>query len=355
MDVAAAADELAQFWQLPFEFVDLTPERERATLAVVCDDGAVHLPADARAPAEIEAGGPPPEEEEPAGRRWAYAIAAHLPGREQVVASAPWADAPSRAFLRAHAERGSAWLLRWEARAGRAPQLLRLRGPEPVAPRRVAEGRTALLVDLGMVLARFDRALFARNFLTVFGQPAPAAGLRRIQELRPALESGELLADEFLERALDPLNLVAPDKSLLARVWGSILSLKPSTVALVRRAAARPDTAVVVVSNTDPICIRSMKEELGLGDLLANLAASCQDGVNPKGADASLWLRARDLARLRLGGEPDLVIAVDDVRRYLRQALLSGAAQRAIHYRHCAQFHYELGACGVYLPLARSG
>lgn len=350
MDAAREADALQQFWLLPFELVDLTPERPHPTLAVTADDGALFLPTDTLGPAEAEAGG----DLAPAGRRFAYAIAARLPNREQIVASASWALEAARERFRTWTEKPAAWLLRVEDRGEDRPhEVLVLRGPEPVRPRVPAEGPTALLVDLGMVLARFDRDLFATNFLTMFGQPAPLTGLMRMEELRLPLERGELLADEFLDQGIEHLNLAPPDRAMLGRVWGSIMSPNRPTVALVRRTAELPNVAVVVVSNTDPITIRYLQEDLGLADLLQSLAASCQDGVNPKGADASLWLRGRNMARLRLGAEPALAIAVDDVRSYLRDALESGAADRAIHYRHFAQFRYELGACGLYLPQAR--
>lgn len=352
MSLAAAADDLQRFWQLPFEFVDLTPEHARPTLAVVTDDGAVHLPSAARNMAETELGEPPPEEVDGPGRVFAYAVAARLPQRAQVVASAPWAQGPAEDFLRAQDARDAAWLLRFEAGAG-APARLVLRGPEPVRARDVVEGRAALLVDLGMVLTRFEREAFARHFFTFFGQSVPPLGQQRMRELRPLLESGEVLVDDFLEQMLEPLGLVGPDRPILARLWGSILSEKRSTVALVRRLARRPQTAVVVVSNTDPLCVRYVREDLGLADLLMNLAASCQDGVHPKGVDASLWQRGRAIAELRLGGPAARVIAVDDVRSFLRRAQQAGVADRYIHYRHFAQFRYELGAAGLYLPVSR--
>jgi len=344
----AAADGLQFAWLLPFEFLDLTPEQEFASPAVVTDDGAIFLPTSPPGPGEREVPGPPPRN----GREFAFGIAARVNGREEAVASDGWAAEAVRAFLREDPEDMRAWLVRVE-RSGDEVFPLRLRGPEPVRPRRIVEGPAALLLDLGMVLTRFDRELFESQFRLAFGQPAPLPAIRRMEELRPALERGDLLADEFLDRILHPLGLIQPDRETLFRVRSSILSVKRSTAALVRRLAERENLAVVVVSNTDPIMMRHVQGELGLEDLTWNMAASCQDGVNPKGEDASLWKRALQTARDELEADPETVIVVDDIRLYLKQAREAGIATRTLHYRSFPQFKYELGACGLYVPLAR--
>ncbi len=344
----AAADGLQFAWLLPFEFLDLTPEREFVSLAVVTDDGTLFIPTSLPCPGEREVPDPPPQD----GREFAFGIAARVNGREEAVASDAWAAEAVRSFLREDPGDMRAWLVRVERNGGKVVPL-RLRGPEPVRPRRILESPTALLLDLGMVLTRFDRELFETQFRLVFGQPAPLPAIRKMEELRPALERGDLLADEFLNRILHPLGLIQPDRETLFRVRASILSVKRSTAALVRRLAERDDVAVVVVSNTDPIMMRHIQGELGLEDLTWNMAASCQDGVNPKGEDASLWARALETARGELEGEPETVIVVDDIRAYLQQAREAGIATRTLHYRSFAQFKYELGVCGLYVPLAR--
>lgn len=340
----ADADALQHAWLLPFEVVDLTPELVCFTPAVVADDGALFQPSAPPGLGEAETGAAQPA----LGPEYGFGIAARVSGAERCAWTPDWAAAATRAAV--PEEDMAATLVRVQ-REGGAERALELRRAEPVRPRPILAGPTAVLLDLGMVLTRFDRSLFGKNFLSVFGQPVPAAAEERLQKLRPALESGELLADDFLEQVLEPLELVKPDKEALARVWSSILSVKRSTLALMRRVAELPDVAVVVVSNTDPLMLRYLRSDLGLADLAEHMAASCQDGVNPKSVDASLWQRGREIAATKLGAEPRTVIAVDDIRAYLEKPLAAGIADHAIHYRHFAQFKYALGALGLYVPL----
>ena len=348
MDLAERADALQRPWLLPFEVVDLTPELNFFSPAVVTDDGTVHVPSAAPGPAEreAEAAGRPP------GRRFAYVIAARADGEEQVLATDRWAGAAGQEHLSREAADASAWLLRVE-RTDDGLSTLVLRGPERLRPRQVEEGAFALLLDLGNVLTRFDRRLFKEHYWIAFGQELPQEGYRQVQELRLSFERGEIAEEEFFDRAMKPLHLAPPDRAVFATVWGSILSRKHSTIALVRRAKTRDNVAVIAVSNTDPLCLRYAREELGLEDLLYGAAASYHEGMNPKGVDASLWLKARDTATAQLGGTLRRTVAVDDVRTYLHEARNAGAADTLIHYRNMAQFKYELGAAGLYLPLQR--
>jgi len=345
----AAADRIQETWLLPYEFTDLTPELPAATPAVVTDDGAVYQPDSAPGMAEAEVDGARGEGEPHRD----YAVALARSGGLEVLAADPALVAAARRELAEQGREAGAWLLRGEAEPGGGHRVRLLRGPEPVLPRPRPELPLALLCDLGMVLTRFDRGLFDLHYRALFGRAVPPAGRAAMDARRPAFERGELAVEEFWERVRGPLGLAAPDFGLFAHAWGAILSPRRSTLALVRALAALPRVAVVVVSNTDPLMLRHCREVLGLGDLLERVAASCQPGVQPKGRDASLWRRGRELAAEALGAPPRMVVAVDDVRAYLALAREAGAVDRTIHYRHYAQFRYELGRLGLYLPLAR--
>lgn len=340
------ADAVQHAWLLPFEILDLTPELDQVSPAIVTDDGAVLVPTDHVNVGESETDGACFQ----IGRRFAYAIAVRTATQETVLASSVWAQPPAQDILQRHPEIQGAWLVRVEEANGEYRSMI-LRGPEPVQPRRVAEGPTAVFLDIGMVLARFDRKLFHDHFFTFFGKPVAGAAWEKAEELRLSMESGDLLADDFFEQLMDPFGIVPPDKTAFFRIWGAILTLKRSTATLARQAMALPHVAVVVVSNTDPIRARHCEETLGLDDLMKNRVISCQDGVNPKGADSSMWERARMMAEGELGTSLQQAVAVDDIRAYLQMALKSEAATHAVQYRHFAQFRYELGACGLYLPL----
>ncbi|HEX9794750.1 MAG TPA: hypothetical protein VGC54_12275 [Planctomycetota bacterium] len=345
MEPASSADVLQLGWQLPFELLDLAPQRGTVQLAAVTAEGAVYAPAADPSPAESEADSATFDADLHGA---AYAVAARLPDGSTKVAASDAASASLAASWLAARPGPAAWLLKVEAGAVEV-----LRGPEPVVPRAARGGPVALLVDLGMVLVGFDRGALARHFRLAFGRPAPLAGIARVEAMRADLEAGRLLADDFLDAAREPLQLARAEQAAFARVWGSILAARPDSVALVRSAAALPEVAVAVVSNTDPIRLRWCREELALGDLLEWVAASCQDGVNPKGVDASMWERGRELAAAQLGVRPAVVIGVDDVRGHLARAVAAGVVTRPVHYRHFAQFRYALGAAGLYLPQAR--
>ncbi|RMH04113.1 MAG: hypothetical protein D6702_04080 [Planctomycetota bacterium] len=341
-DLHRRVEELQDPWLLPFRFVDLTPELSRAHWAVVEEDGTLSRPSGAYGAAEREvaAAGPPP------GRRFAWAVAARVRGREHLLATDSFAEEPARRWLAGAAGDDAGWLLRIERRSDTVEVRLR-RGPEPVLPRPPMPAAVDLLCDLGMVLCRFERAAFARHFRVVYGRELPAAAAAWIAERRPAFEAGDLDEDAFAAGLLPRLGLAPPDRPAIERLWGSIFSPKRSTVAFLRALAAHPGVELVVVSNTDPWALRGCRELLGLEDLLEGAAASFQPGVRPKGEGDSLWRRARAVAAARRGAAADLVVAVDDVRSYLHQARRGGAADAVVHYRGYPQLRFELERLGL--------
>ncbi|MBL7008042.1 MAG: hypothetical protein ISR76_03530 [Planctomycetes bacterium] len=335
-------DELQDPWQLPFGLVDLSPELPQPSYAVVADDGTIYRPngLPSAAEREAEAAG------RVTGRRFGWAVAARVQGRDHLLATSAFAEQPAREWLAEQEGSRCCWLLRAEKLAD-GVELRPQRGPEPVVPRRPLAGPVDLLCDLGMVLCRFDRAAFGRNFRSVFGHELPEGADQQIAPLRLQFEAGELGEDDFAGALLPLLRLAKPDREALERVWGSIFEPKRSTLHRIRQLAARPEVELVVVSNTDPWALRACRERFGLEDLLYGAVASFQDGLRPKGEDASLWLRAREAATARRGAAAPTAIAVDDVRTYLHQALQSGAATAAVHYRSYPQMDFELRRLGL--------
>ncbi|KAA3608108.1 MAG: hypothetical protein DWQ01_13620 [Planctomycetota bacterium] len=342
----AEADALQQIWSLPFEFVNLTPELPFLSPAIVTEEGALYVPTDLPGLGESEVDGAHPG----FGRRFAYGIAVNLSGRKQVLCTSIWCQVAAEACLPGCDQVDSAWLFRFEDDRGKV-QSRRLHGPSPIRPRREIHGPVGLFLDLGMVLTRFDRDAFRTAYLLAFGVPIPVLGWQKTQELRPAMERGDLLPEDFFEQCKGPLQLAGPDRESFTRAWASILTVKKSTVSLVRQAARSEQICPVLVTNTDPILLEHVRQHLGLGDLAERVAASCMDGLAPKSEDASMWMRARQLAELHFGQPLAGAIGVDDIRAYLVGAIKAKAVDQVIHYRHFAQFRYQLGQCGLYLPL----
>jgi FMN phosphatase YigB (HAD superfamily) len=341
-DLRLRAEALHGPWQLPFEWTDLAPHCELLHPAVVAEDGTVYGATEGAGPAEREV----MSRAAPLGRRFAWVVAARVNGRDHVLPTAAFAEEEAAAWLAGRSEERACWLLRAEGAAGRV-SLCCHRGPEPVAARRIPTGPVDLLCDLGMVLCRFDRAAFARNFAAVFGFPLPAGCGAWLTPLRLGFERGQLDEDRFAEEMLSRLGLAAPDRAALERVWASIFTPEAATLHLVRRLAAVPGTELVVVSNTDPWALRGCRDQLGLTDLLRDAVASFQDGVNPKGEDASMWQRARAVAATRRGAPGAFAVAVDDVRDYLRQAQAAGVVDAVCHAAGHPSLAFGLARLGL--------
>lgn len=348
MDPAFEADALQEPWLLPFELVDLDPERPAPRFGVVADDGTLFDGSGAPGPAEREVA----LATQALGPRRAWVIAARVEGREHVLATDPFAREAAAAWLAERDGERVCWLLR-ATDGARGIELLPLRGPEPVLPRPLENGPVDLLCDLGMVLCAFDRGIFPRAFAATFDRVLDPAVMAGGTELRLRFEAGTLDEDAFAAALLPRLGLAAPDRAALERLWAMIFTPKRSTLALLRALRRRPGVELVVVSNTDPWSLRACRERLGLEDLLEGAVASFQPGVRPKGTDASMWRRAREVAAARRGAPARRAIAIDDVRPYLAQALASGAATDAVHYRGYASLRRELGRLGLFWPARR--
>jgi phosphoglycolate phosphatase-like HAD superfamily hydrolase len=326
--LADRADALHRVWLPPWELTDLAPHAPAPEWAVLADDGTLHRDT----------------------ARWAWAVLAHAPGRPRAEAFAADAAAAEAAFRAGAVREGEALLWRHDRVAGAgapaaAPRAILPRPQPPVAP--------ALLCDFGRVLVDFDYGLFARHFTLGLGHPPPAEGQRILDELLPLAESGALPPEELFERAYRELRLARPDRALFRELWNSILFPLPAGATWMRRLLAEhPRTALVVASNIDPWRLRHARERMALDDLLRVTVASFEDGVRPKHEDASMWERALAFARMRLGTEPDAVIVLDDIPRNLATARAAGIGTRHVQVLHPAQMRAELGAAGLYLPLA---
>lgn len=327
--LADRADALHRVWLPPWELTDLAPHAPAPEWAVLADDGTLHRDT----------------------ARWSWAVLAHAPGRPQAEAFAADARTAEAALRAGGVREGEAVLWRHDRASGTgapgsAPRAILPRPEPPAAP--------AILCDFGRVLVDFDYGLFARHFTLALGHPPPAAGRRILDELLPLAESGALPPEELFERAYRDLRLARPDRALFRDLWNSILFPLPAGATWMRRLLAEhPRAALVVASNIDPWRLRHARERMELEDLLRVTVASFEDGVRPKHEDATMWERALAFAKMRLGAEPDAVIVLDDLTRNLATARAAGIGTRHVQVLHPAQMRTELGAAGLYLPLAR--
>lgn len=332
MPEARDVDALHHPWQLPFELVDVQPHRDTASWAVVMDDGNLLAPA-----------GP-----------WAPAVVARVGGREHVLPCADWARDAAAAFLSRQPEDDAAWLLRLRrGTTGAAAEVLRLRGPEAVRPRRVVESGVALLMDFGKVLCHFDYSWFVWGHAAVFGhEPSPEARLE-IEALRPRFEAGDLAEDAFFALCRRHLNLLDADRALFEAAWANILRLHDDMTALLRHALRQPGWTGVIVSNIDPVLVRETVQRFDLADLFRDAVLSYDAAVRPKHEDGSMWELAVARCSERLGAAPALTVATDDTPANLLTAAAVDAVDGTIAFRSPWQWQWELGALGGYVPRVR--
>jgi FMN phosphatase YigB (HAD superfamily) len=185
---------------------------------------------------------------------------------------------------------------------------------------------TAVLCDLGKVLVDFDRSRLPQRFAEVFNRPFPTGCEKQLGEYRAGFESGDLGGNAFAQSCLELLGLNPEDREVFQKIWPSIFTVIPETVAHLRTFVARPNTTLVVVSDTDPWRERACARDFGLEDLMADAVCSYQADVRPKWEDSSMWEKARAIAEARLGQSADRVIAIDDLELHTRRALECGAA-----------------------------
>lgn len=329
--LASRADAFHQAWLPPWELTDLAPHAAAPEWAVVGEDGTLHRESE----------------------RWSWAMLAHAPGRAAAEVFAANEEAGAAAARSAALAAGQAQLWRYDRARQRAEAASALR---PVLPRPEAARRPALLCDFGRVLCDFDYGLFARHYALRLGEAPPAEGRARLDALLPLVESGALAPEEMFDRCYRDLRLARPDLRMFRELWNSILFPLPAGAAWMRRLlAAYPRCALVVVSNIDPWRLRHARECMELDDLLRVAVGSFEDGVRPKHEDASMWERALGFARMRLGDEPDAVIVLDDLASNLATARAAGIGTHHVQVLHPAHMRAELGAAGLYLPLARAG
>lgn len=331
MPDARDVDALHHPWLLPFELVDTSPEGPDAVWAVVQEDGNL-----------LRAAGP-----------FAPAIVARIHGGEHVLATQSWATEAAAAFLAAQPEAEGAWLIRLARRGTGQPECLVLRGPEPIRARPARDDGIALLMDFGRVLCHFDYSWFVWGHTAVFGhEPGPDAILE-IEALRPAFEAGDLDESKFFQHCARHLGLLEADRRLFDTAWANILRMHNDMDALLRRAFAQPGWTGVIVSNIDPILVRETVQRFDLHEVFADGVFSYQPEVRPKHEDGSMWKLARERCVQRMGAEPQLVIATDDMPANLLTAAAEPGIDATIRFHHPWQWLYELGAHGAYLPRAR--
>jgi len=200
-----------------------------------------------------------------------------------------------------------------------------------------------VLCDYGQVLAGFDRSRCAEGFARLLGRPLPANAAPLLEELLQPLESGAIDPTTFLETLREPLGLRNQAEELAFRkAWGSILWTLEEPIALIRRVKQRANTVVHIVTNTDPWRLAYASEELGLADLFAQVTASFEDGVTPKGRDSSMWRIARQRATAALGCEPELVLGIDDLPQNMSPAMADGTLTHAHVFTTAQSLEQEL-------------
>jgi FMN phosphatase YigB (HAD superfamily) len=321
-------DSLHHPWLLPFEVVDLAPHLEMPEWGVVMDDGNVLQPS----------------------QRWIYAVVARINGGDHVLCAEPELCTAATEFLAAQPDPRAAWLLRIE-RASSTVDVFR--GPEDIAPRPVRERDIALLMDYGRVLCHFDYGWYTQGHIAVFGQEPDPLALMEVENMRPAFDAGDIDEEAFFEFACKKLNIIAADRKLFESAWTNILRLNEDMVALIRRAVALDGWEMSIVSNIDPIMVRESRHRYGLEDLFKGGVFSHVESVRPKHEDGSMWRLAERGCALRLGNEPALTVATDDVPENLITADQEPGVHCTITFRNPFQWWYELGAAGAYLPRSR--
>ncbi len=321
-------DSLHHPWLLPFEVVDIAPHQVQPIWGVVMEDGNVLH----------------------ATPRWEYAVVARINDGEHVLCGDPDLRPVAANFLATQSETRAAWLLRIERPSGAVGVF---RGPEAIQPRPTRDRDIALLMDYGRVLCHFDYTWFSWGHAAVFGQEPTPHALIEIESMRPAFDAGDVAEDEFFDFVCKHLKLIPADRKLFESAWANILRLNDDMVALVRRAVAQDGWVMSIVSNIDPILVRQSRTRFGLADLFEGGVFSHVESVRPKHEDGSMWRLAQRGCAMRLGSEPALTVAVDDMPENLSTANAEPSVHQTIQFRNPYQWWYDLGAAGAYIPRAR--
>lgn len=306
----------------------MAPHLDQPTWGVVMEDGNVLHPT----------------------QRWEYAVVARINGGDHVLCADPDLRSSAADFLRSQSEKRAAWLLRIERPSGAVDVF---RGPEDIAPRPVKERDIALLMDYGRVLCYFDYSWYSQSHMAAFGQEPDPIALVEMESLRPAFEAGDMDEEQFFDAACKHLHLIPADRKLFESAWGNILRLNDDMVALTRRAVAQDGWELAIVSNIDPIIVRASRNQYGIADLFRGGVFSHAESVRPKHEDGSMWRLAERGCALRLGHEPKLAVAIDDLPENLVSAEQEPGVHTTIVFRNPYQWWYELGAAGAYIPRRR--
>ncbi|MCH2102287.1 MAG: hypothetical protein MK209_10245, partial [Planctomycetes bacterium] len=309
---ARDVDALHHPWRLPFELVDRTPQEDTPTWAVVLEDGNL-----------LEALGP-----------FAPAIVARVQGAGHVLATRPWAEQAAARFLAAQPEQDCAWLIRLARPGAGSPELLILHGPEPVQPRTIRNRGIALLMDFGKVLCHFDYNWFSWSHAAVFGHKPSSETLVKIEALRPAFEAGDIAENTFFEHCANHLGLFDANRKMFDAAWANILRLHNDMAALLRHARNQPGWTSVIVSNIDPIMVRETVARFELADIFDQGVYSYHKKVRPKHEDGSMWKLATKRCHEKLDGDPQLVIATDDMPANLLTAAAEDCVDDTIRFHN---------------------
>lgn len=160
-----------------------------------------------------------------------------------------------------------------------------------------------LALDLGGVLFDVDMQLYLDAATRAFGVAA-----QRLEQATftsgywAEAEVGALSADGFAQAVLDKLGLQPSAEELRQwqRCWGSVLSLRPGVLDVLRNWPGQ----LAIWSNTDPV--HAMFLHQALQPISATWCLSCELGVEKP--DAQFYLRALK----KMSASPDQVHFVDD-------------------------------------------
>ena len=319
--VTLLTDALSLFhtWQLPYEIFSAPSEVEASSSIIVCEDGTLF---------QNQQG-------------WGFGIAACIHGKHHLFSEDSRIRPPSPPLQEA-----TACLLR----VSPTGKQVVLQGPDAIVAKNIHEGPVALLMDFGRIICHFDYTWFADAYRAAFGVELTEEAKGKINLLRPSFEAGDLTSKEFFDSLRNELRLIPPDFQAFQQAWCGFLRLDPHMVTLLRKALTRPQTAIVIVSNIDPIVVDYARKVLQLEDLFQEGVFSYLPEVSPKTEDASMWKLARSRACKQLKSRTDgcWVIATDDTVGHLERARQEQACHQQILFRGLGPWLYALAQKGIY-------
>jgi glucose-1-phosphatase len=163
---------------------------------------------------------------------------------------------------------------------------------------------TALLLDLGNVLVRFDHAVTLRRIEAATGVPAERLGPVLFGPLERAFDLGHLTAGEFFRAAEREAGLSPLPDEVWIPAWRDIFEPVPETAAVL--AALLPGVRTCVVSNTNALHWDGVRRVSDVDRRVDALALSFEVGALKP--DAALW----HAALRRLDASPEGAVFADD-------------------------------------------